>query len=215
LLHAVGKLVQPRWRQHYRETARPAPASRPQAALALGALLTDLALATLARDTQHIRNLVQDVEILEKTLGVTEQMRDRISRLPVLADGGEWESVRWETEAAGLELATVLDRLRDSPLARLIAAGGWIRALHIDADVRREESAKAGPPAALTGDFLAWLRGQWETIEASARQERILLACQRTADRLDELRERGGSPEERTAAVAETLGEFMKQLQLS
>jgi hypothetical protein len=214
LLHAVGKQLQPRWRQLYRETARPAPASRSHAALALGALLADISLAALARDTQHIRNLIQDVETLEKTLGVTEQMRDRLSRLPVLADSGEWESIRREIEAAGVELASSLDRLRDSALARLIAAGAWVRALHIDADVRREDAGKAGPPAALTGDFLLWLRSQWEALEESARQERILLACQRMVSRLDEFRERDASPAEQVSTVATILDEFMKQLHL-
>jgi hypothetical protein len=215
LLHAVGKEVQPRWRQHYRETARPAPASRTHAALALGALLSDISLAALARDTQHVRNLVQDVETLEKTLGVNEPMRDRISRLALLAESGEWESIRREIEAASVELASVLDRLRDSALARLLGAGAWMRALHIDAAARIAEAEKPGRPAALTGDFLLWLRGQWESLDESDRQERILLACQRTINQLDEVREREASTQEQISAVVAILGEFMKELQLT
>jgi hypothetical protein len=135
--------------------------------------------------------------------------------LPVLADSGEWESIRREIEAAGHELASALDRLRDSTLARLIGAGAWIRALHIDAEVRREEAGKAGPPAALTGDFLTWLRTQWETLNDSDHQDRILLACRQTVSRLDEVRERDASTAEQINAVAAILGEFMKQLHVT
>ena len=204
--------MQPRWRQYYRETARPAPASRNQAAIALGALLTDITLAALARDTQHVRNLVQDVETLEKTLGVIEQMRGRISRLPVLAEAGEWESLRREAEAAGVELGAALERVRDETLARLIAAGAWLRALHVDAEIRREDSGKAGPPAALTADFLLWLRGQWANVGEPVRNDRVLVLCERTINLLDECRQHEGPARDRNMVVADTLAEFMRQL---
>jgi type II secretory pathway component PulJ len=212
LLHALGKIVQPRWRQYYRETAHPSPANRPQAALALGALLGDIVLAALARDTQHVRNLLQDIETLEKMLGVLDQMRPRLGRLQMLAEAGEWEPLRREADAASAELSAALDRLRDSDLATLVSSGTWLRALQLDADMRLEDSRKAGVTLALHGDFLGWLHHQWETLGAATREDRIVMACEHTTTLFDNWRLRDAGAKEQNGAVAQALGDLMNRL---
>ncbi|MGI8605013.1 MAG: hypothetical protein ACR2OZ_18740 [Verrucomicrobiales bacterium] len=215
LLHAVGKLMQPRWRQFYRETARLAPANRYQGALALGALLTDIVLASQARDPQQVRNLLQDIEGLERMLGVGQQTRPRFSRLQLLAEAGEWETLRREADAAATELGGALSRLRDTDLTRIIPLGGWLRGLQLDADIRRQDVSKGGQPLGLESHFLEWIRSQLESLSEAARQERILILCSRTVEFLAGLQIQETGAKEQNNAVSEALGDLMNRLHAS
>ena len=97
----LSEATRPQWRQHYRATVTRCLGSRPQAAMGLGAVNADLFLAAQARDTQQIRNLLQDEENIEKTLGLITPMTKL--RNEVL---GAAEQADWVRLATGIEKLT-------------------------------------------------------------------------------------------------------------
>lgn len=216
LLHALGKTLQPRWRQLYRPPVRPATANRAQAAVAIGTFHTEAILAAQARDTQQVRNVLQDLEALQKMLGVTDQLRPRLQRMEALAEGENWESLIRETSAARSELAAVLEMLRDADLARLVQLGAWLRALHIDVAARLEEEGEPRDlPFALQGDFLEWTQEQIQTLSSSIQGERIVSQVQGAVGRLREIRGRPAPLSQQTAQVAAVLSGLMSQINVA
>ena len=185
LLIALNKVNVPRWRQFYGETAKPAPSSRSQTALALGVLMTDLHLAGLARDPQQIRNLLNDLAALEKVVAVNDRLRGRFARLQTLAEAESWEAVRREIDATHDEQSTLLEEMRDEDLARLVPLGAWIRALDIEAAVRATDESSPPPvPAAGHRAFLIWMQERIAALSASARDERIVVLCSHAIEML-------------------------------
>ena len=125
----LSEATRPQWRQHYRATVTRCLGSRPQAAMGLGAVNADLFLAAQARDTQQIRNLLQDEENIEKTLGLITPMTKL--RNEVL---GAAEQADWVRLATGIEKLTAgqrryLREQKDAPLSDLLYIGQWLRTL--------------------------------------------------------------------------------------
>ena len=93
LFESLARETKPLWRQQYRTKIERIVTNREKASLALGAVMTDLSLAMMARDGQQIRNLVQDEEALEKLLGVADKMRNFRQRYLTTADANEWPTL--------------------------------------------------------------------------------------------------------------------------
>ncbi len=208
ILHALGKTHSPRWRQWYGVTARPSPTDRPHAALALGSLNTELFLAALARDAQQASNLLQDIEALERTLGILDKLRPRHARLKALADGGEWDAVRREAEALGQEQTATLIEQRDPDLSVLVPLGMWFRALHLDAAVIASDEASELTPNALNPDLLAWTERRLDGLGRSTAGDKSVVKCRRAVDLLKKWTSTPVSERRRTS-TAETLGDVV------
>lgn len=127
----LSAATRPQWRTLYRPTVTRCLDGRQQAALGLGAVTADLFLAAQARDAQQIRNLMQDEETIEKTLGLITPMADRRTEMLSAAENADWPA-----------LVTAIDKLttahrrhfreqKDEPLAELAYIGEWLRALQV------------------------------------------------------------------------------------
>lgn len=127
----LSAATRPQWRTLYRPTVTRCLDGRQQAALGLGAVTADLFLAAQARDAQQVRNLMQDEETIEKTLGLITPMAARRTEMLSAAENADWPA-----------LITAIDKLttahrrhfreqKDEPLAELAYIGEWLRALQI------------------------------------------------------------------------------------
>lgn len=131
LFENLTKETKPLWRQQYRAHIERTVTDREKAALALGAVMTDLALAAMARDEQQIHNLEQDEEALEKLLGIPDKMRVPRQRYLACAQAGDWPSLTKTIDKAHERQIELLIGLRDAPLASLVTTGRWIRCWQI------------------------------------------------------------------------------------
>lgn len=125
----LSEATRPHWRQLYRPTVTRCLEGRQQAAMGLGAVTADLFLAAQARDTQQVRNLLQDEETIEKTLGLIEPMAVLRAEVLGAADQSDWKRL-----GTGIEKLTAGHRRhfrghKDEPLAELAYIGQWLRTL--------------------------------------------------------------------------------------
>ena len=131
LFESLSRETKPLWRQQYRAKIERIVTNREKASLALGAVMTDLTLAMMARDGQQIRNLVQDEEALEKLLGVADKMRNFRQRYLTTADANDWLVLGRLVEKAQERQEELLIGQRDVPLASLVSIGRWLRCWQI------------------------------------------------------------------------------------
>lgn len=131
LFEGLARETKPLWRQQYRTKIERIVTNREKASLALGAVMTDLSLAMMARDGQQIRNLVQDEEALEKLLGVADKMRNFRQRYLTAADANEWPTLGRLVDKAQDRQEELLINQRDAPLASLVKIGRWLRCWQI------------------------------------------------------------------------------------
>ena len=125
----LSDATRPQWRQLYRPTVTRCLEGRQQAALGLGAVTADLFLAAQARDTQQIRNLLQDEETIEKTLGLIEAMANHRAEILSAADSADWKRLSAGIEKLSAGHRRYLRTQKDEPLADLAYIGQWLRTL--------------------------------------------------------------------------------------
>ena len=133
-----NKLGSPRWRRLYHEPASISITDRHKAALELGVIFADAFIAVESHGSQEVRNVLLNVRTLEKTLGISDRMQRRHSRLGELADAEQWSALRVELEATMAEQATVLRQQRDGPLAELLPIGMLLRTIRVSCDLVTE-----------------------------------------------------------------------------
>ena len=125
----LSEATRPQRRQLYRTTVTRCLEGRQQAAMGLGAVTADLFLAAQARDSQQIRNLVQDEETIEKTLGLNEPMAGLRAELLAAAELADWKRLGTGIEKLSLGHRRHLRTQKDEPLADLAYIGQWLRTL--------------------------------------------------------------------------------------
>ncbi len=123
----LAKITKPLWRQLYRSQIERTVTDRERAALALGAVSADEALAAMARDAQQLRNLIQDEQALEKMLSIADKMDSQRQRMLTHAESGDWPSVNHVVEKTHERQLELLQGLRDQDLATLVNTGRWLR----------------------------------------------------------------------------------------
>ncbi len=131
----IAQSTRPLWRQQYRAKVETSVPNRQKAALGLGALVSDLHLATMARDTQQIRNLAQDQESLERLLGISDRMARHRQKILMAAESSDWPAT---SRAVSIALEKQLEQLqdnRDHDLAELVYFGQWLRTWQISTGV--------------------------------------------------------------------------------
>lgn len=127
----LSAATRPQWRQLYRPTVTRCLDCRQQAALGLGAVVADLFLAAQARDTQQIRNLIQDEETIEKTLGLIMPMADLRTEVLSAAEMSDWLLLNAAISKLTTGHRRHLREQKDESLAELSYIGEWLRALQI------------------------------------------------------------------------------------
>ena len=125
----LSAATRPQWRQLYRPTVTRCLEGRQQAAMGLGAVTADLFLAAQARDSQQVRNLLQDEETIEKTLGIMESMATLRTQILSAADQSDWQRLARAIEKLSIGHRRYFRGQKDEPLADLAYIGQWLRAL--------------------------------------------------------------------------------------
>jgi hypothetical protein len=129
LFTRLSEATRPHWRQLYRPTVTRCLEGRQQAAMGLGAVMADLFLAAQARDTQQVRNLLQDEETIEKTLGLIDAMAAARTEVLAAADQADWKRLGQGIEKLSTAHRRHLRAQKDEPLADLAYIGQWLRTL--------------------------------------------------------------------------------------
>lgn len=127
----LSAATRPQWRQLYRPTVTRCLEGRQQAAMGLGAVTADLFLAAQARDAQQIRNLIQDEETIEKTLGLIMPMAERRTEMLSAAEMSDWPRLITAIDKLTSSHRRHLREQKDEPLAELAYIGEWLRALQV------------------------------------------------------------------------------------
>ena len=125
----LSEATRPQWRQLYRPTVNRSLEGRQQAAMGLGAITADLFLAAQARDTQQVRNLLQDEEAVEKTLGLIQSMASLRTEILAAADQADWRRLSEGIEKLSASHRRHLRGQKDESLAELAYIGQWLRTL--------------------------------------------------------------------------------------
>ncbi len=128
---AIDKAGKPDWAVFYRDPVPTTYATRPQAALNLGALVADAFVAVEAQDGQQVKNTGKDIIALARALGVGEDVLGRGKSISDFADKSDWFALREELEATTNEVRQAMVAQRDKALSSLITAGAWLRALQV------------------------------------------------------------------------------------
>jgi hypothetical protein len=123
----LSEFTRPQWRQHYRATVTRCLEGRQQAAMGLGAVIADLFLAAQARDSQQVRNLLQDEETIEKTLGLIDSMATLRTEVLGAAEQADWPRLTQGIEKLSAGQRRHLRSQKDEPLAELAYIGQWLR----------------------------------------------------------------------------------------
>ncbi len=150
----LSEATRPQWRQLYRPTVTRCLEGRQQAALGLGAVGADLFLAAQARDSQQVRNLLQDEETIEKTLGLIEPMAGLRAEVLAAAEQADWKRLGGNLEKLSAGQRRHLRSQKDEPLADLVYIGQWLRTLQtchavVMARQLSDQSLAIGDPALL------------------------------------------------------------------
>lgn len=150
----LSEATRPQWRQLYRPTVTRCLEGRQQAAMGLGAVGADLFLAAQARDSQQIRNLLQDEETIEKTLGLIEPMAGLRTEVLAAAEQADWKRLGAGIEKLSAGQRRHLRSQKDEPLADLVYIGQWLRTLQtchavVMARHLSDQSLAIGDPALL------------------------------------------------------------------
>lgn len=185
---AIDKAAKPDWVSFYRPPVPTTYPSRPQAAVNLGALVTDGYVAVEAQDGQQVKNIGKDIITLSRALGVGEDVLNRGKSISDFADKNDWTALKEEIEAVTNEVRRAMVDQRDEALSALISAGAWLRALQVGA--RAVE---------LSGD---------ESVAALLRQPELLAYLRMCLEKLPE-KVRGGPVVTQVEAALQNIGKTM------
>lgn len=147
----LSEATRPQWRQHYRATVTRCLEGRQQAAMGLGAVIADLFLAAQARDSQQVRNLLQDEETIEKTLGLVASMATLRTEVLGASEQADWPRLMLGIEKLSAGQRRNLCAQKDEPLAELAYIGQWLRtfqtchAVVINREVKEHQLAVGDP----------------------------------------------------------------------
>ncbi len=123
--------LRPQWRQFYRKTVQRSPSDRYRAALGVGAVWADLFLAAEGRDAAHVRNLIGDLEALDRIIGIGAKASHSHKKMNDLAETGDWDGLRAEMGGLMKNERRYLEEQQDEALGKLAETGMWLRFMHI------------------------------------------------------------------------------------
>jgi hypothetical protein len=168
LFEEIAKLTRPQWRMHYRSRIDTSVPHRQKSALNLGALTCDMYLASMARDTQQIRNLSQDLEALEKLLGISMHMSKQRQRILQNADAADWAGTSRAITLAFDRHLLILKQQGDAQLATLEFIGQWLRTWQVTTSVVLQKKLEPDDLAVGDAAMLSQLAKEAEAIAAKA-----------------------------------------------
>lgn len=171
---AINNAGKPDWASFYRPPMPSAYPDRPQAALNLGTLVTDAFVAVEAQDGQQVKNTGKDIIALAGALGVGEQVLGRGKSISDFADKNDWFALREELDATIDEVRQALAGQRDEPLASLITAGAWLRALAVGSRALELGGDEQAAGLLRQRELVAFLRAQLEKLPEKMRLEPVV-----------------------------------------
>lgn len=128
---AFDKLGKPDWSVHVRRQPVAAHTSRPIIALNLGVSLADGFLTAEIQDRQQVKNVLQEIKLLAKSLGLEQELTGRSNSIGAFADNRQWSALQEELEAVQGELCGAMEGRHDGELATLMLLGCWLRTVNI------------------------------------------------------------------------------------
>jgi hypothetical protein len=131
LFAALGKVSKPDWSAMLRKTPSASFTNRQQIALNLGALIADGYLAVEAKDSQQVKNIAKDIQILAKGLGVQNEILNRGNSIVEFAQNEQWDALKEELEAAQNEVIAAMVAHSDKEYVLLVMLGGWLRGTEV------------------------------------------------------------------------------------
>lgn len=205
LFEELSLKTKPLWRQQYRGHIERTVVSRPKAALALGALMTDLSLATAARDAQQLRNLEQDEVALEKLLGIVDKMAAYRQRFLMTAESGDWANVSKHLVKAHERQVDLLTALRDQDLATLVTTGQWLRAWQISTNVVADKKLANESLSLGSEDLARQVFGSVSRLaETAPPNDRCMKVLAKKVGQLEKAWQQPLDPAQRPARLAQT-----------
>ena len=131
LFAACGKHGRHDWAALFRKPAQGPFFSRPQIALGMGVLIAEGFLASQAQDRQQVKNVLREIKVLTKSLGLEQEFMGRMNCIEDFADKRQWDALEHELEAVQNELAASMAGLGDAELVSFVNLGCWLRALNV------------------------------------------------------------------------------------
>ena len=210
VFRAMGKVLKPRWRQHFRTEIGSGHRDRKVASFAMGMLLCEVMVAAEARDAQHVRNCVQDVRECLTLLGLAGSLDARLPSIHRFAETERWPALRLELEALEVDFRSLLIEQMDPDLGTLIELGVWVRCLEVCSEV----SLVAKKPFAINEPGIyTLLIGKLERM-AGARDCPLAKDLRAELERLRRRWSEAPTPQggiEDLVATEEKLGNFVKR----
>ncbi len=161
LFAAFDKIGKPDWAAFARKQGPTHHTSRPLIALNLGVRLADGFLAVETQDRQQVKNIVTEIKLLAKILGLEQEFMGRSNSITAFADNRQWDALNEELEAVQSEISSVMGGRRDEDLATLMLLGSWLHSVEIASAVVSTgytiEGAKILRQPAIGGVFAARL----------------------------------------------------------
>jgi hypothetical protein len=123
----------------WRDLPDSVPQSRPQLALASGAVIADGFLAVVAQKQSRIEAVGRVLLRLAKGLGVGDHVTKHSRSILEKAAKHNWDGVKKELIRAQADVEVAMLGLKDEELAHLVALGGWLRGLEMTSGVVADE----------------------------------------------------------------------------
>ena len=212
---AIDKAGKPDWMSFYRAPAPVTYPTRMRTALNLGALVTDGYVAVEAQDGQQVKNTGKDIIALARALGVGEDVLMRGKSITDFADHNDWFALREELEATTNEVRRAMVAQRDEPLAALITAGAWLRALEVGSRAAELSGEESSAGLLRQKELVGFLREELKGLTEKQSEEN---AAQRTEATLAAVEEQMTVPDgenfgpDRVLAIKQTTGTFVAEM---
>ncbi len=192
---AIDKAGKPDWAVFFRDPVPTTYATRPQAALNLGALVTDGFVAVEAQDGQQVKNTGKDIIALARALGVGEDVLGRGKSISDFADKSDWFALREELEATANEVRQAMAAQRDEALSSLITTGAWLRALQVGSRAAELSGEAACAELLRQRALVSFLRSELQRLPEKARAGSVVAEADAVLGSLSEtMTAPGGEP---------------------
>ncbi len=211
LFENLAHATKPLWRQQYRDHIERTVTERDKAALALGAVSADLALATMARDSQQIRNLIQDEQALEKMLSIIDKMDNFRQKVLTHVEAENWPDVTHAVDKVHERQLELLIVLRDQDLATLVTVGRWLRTWQITTNIVISKQVSAEQLAIGSLELLGQTAASVETLATPENSSHLLHQLAKRLAHLHKLWQAIAAPD-RLPATKALLDELILQL---
>ncbi len=175
-LDSVQQQAKARWRSLYAPTSLAAPPTdRLRVAFTLGNLIAESYLALQASDSQHFRNINQDIQKYCNSLALADKVTPLLMAGSKMAESEDWTTLRDRLEETQKLIEKLLRDQRDEDLALLVRLGMWFRLFEITTTIIQGEPSVQNKTLCIGSlPLLDDLNLSFEKLSAAARAENAI-----------------------------------------